>query len=260
MLRSIGPAGCIAVFVVIVASTGCADSPAADSAGGTPVAPEEAAGAAARLRAAAPPDVDAPIAGGVPLQAVTGLAVTPRGLIVGGVSPAEDLFWDAWFVPADGGPAQRLAPVDNLAGVDAGGAIWTTVVSEDESGEAAYEVRLSPADGSPARPLAPGLPPTFCADRVVPDGEGGRLLIGTERREDGVRAASVFAVGVAGAARRVARDPGPDSALVVGAALGPGALILDLLYAADRPSTIIKVAWPQERFNQPRASRALPLP
>src|SRR6266705_2103322 len=75
------------------------------------------------------------------------------GFVAGGVSPAEDRFWDAWFVPAGGGAAQRLAPVDNLAGVDAGGAVWTTVVSEDESGEVAYEIRLSPADGSPARPL-----------------------------------------------------------------------------------------------------------
>src|SRR5207247_1725663 len=139
-----GPAGCIVVFVVIFESFGCDDSPPADAAGWAPAAAAETARAAELLRAAAPPDIDARTVGDVPLQAVTGVAVAPRGLVVGGVSPADDRFWDAWFVPAGGGPARRLAPVDNLVGVDAGGAIWTTVVSEDESGEAAYEVRLSP--------------------------------------------------------------------------------------------------------------------
>src|SRR5512144_160174 len=112
MPRSLGPAGCIVVFVAIVESFGCADSPPADGAGWTPAAAEETARAAELVHAAGPPDVDARTVGDVPLQAVTGLAVAPGGLVVGGVSPADDRFWESWFVPAGGGPAQRLAPVD----------------------------------------------------------------------------------------------------------------------------------------------------
>jgi len=240
MMRWMGLAGCF--FGVAI---GCdSEAPPPGAVAWMPVPPQEIARAVALLDGAAPPDIDAQTLGDVPLQAVTGLAAAPGGLVVGGVSPTWDLFWDAWFVPSDGGPARRLAPVDNLVGVDAGGAIWTTIVSEDESGEVAYEVRLSPADGSPARLLSSDLPASFSADRAVPDGDGGRLLIGTERREDGVRAASVFSVGVAGAARRVARDPGPDSALILGAALAPDALYLDLQYTPDRPSTIAKLPRP----------------
>ena len=95
-------------------------------------------------------DADVETIDGVPLQAVTARAVSPYGLIVGGVSSEDDLFWDAWLVPGDGAPPRRLAPVDDLFAVDASGALWTTIVSEDDSGHVDYETRLSPADGSPS--------------------------------------------------------------------------------------------------------------
>ena len=80
------------------------------------------------------------------LSAVTGAAVSPDGVVVGGVSSEPDLFWDAWLIPSDDGSPRRLAPIgDRLVGVDAAGAVWTTVVSEDAQGVPAYEVRLSPA-------------------------------------------------------------------------------------------------------------------
>ena len=41
-----------------------------------------------------------------------------------------------------------------------------------------------------------------------------------------------------------ARDPVWGSALVVDAALAPGALNLDVVYDADRPSTIVRVPLP----------------
>jgi len=253
MLRSIGfTASLTTVFVVfVVASSGCDGSAPPGDAAWVPVGPEESARVSELIRGTERPDIDPP--GNVPLQAVTELATAPGGLVVGGISPADDLFWDAWFV-ADGGDddddddnddnrvMRRLAPVDKLVSVDAGGALWTTIVSEDESGNARYEVRLSPADGSPSVPLSSGLPPSFSAERIIADGNGTRLLIGTEQREDGVQAASVFAVAADGGARRIARDPERRSALVLGAAVTPDALYIALLYdAADAHPTIVKV-------------------
>jgi hypothetical protein len=87
---------------------------------------------------------------------VTGLAITSDGIVAGGVSPEDDLFWDAWVVPFDGESPRRLAPIGNaLVAVDASGAVWTTIIDLDASGNAVYEARLSPSDGSPSRPLAP---------------------------------------------------------------------------------------------------------
>jgi hypothetical protein len=156
----------VGLVAVVTVATGCGDlpPPPAD-------ATAEAGGDrvhfywATTLPDAARSDIwRRPLAGGgdvehvgiVPLQAVTGLAVSSDGIIAGGVSPDDDLFWDAWVVPFDGGSPRRLAPIGNaLVSVDASGALWTTITDFDASGNAAYEVRLSPSDGSPSRPLAP---------------------------------------------------------------------------------------------------------
>src|SRR6478752_5812373 len=98
MLRSILPAS--SLFIAVATAIGCADSSPLPSSAWTEVGPEEAARARAILDAAAPPEVD-PATLRVPLQAVTGLAVSPRGLVVGGVSPDGDTFWEAWAIPSD---------------------------------------------------------------------------------------------------------------------------------------------------------------
>ena len=87
----------------------------------------------------------------LPLSFVTGVAAAPDGLVVGGVSAAEDRFWDAWVIPFDGGAPRRLAPIGtNLISVDASGALWSTIVGEDEAGNPSVERHRSPTDGSPA--------------------------------------------------------------------------------------------------------------
>jgi len=237
MLRSILPV--VSLFACTVA-IGCDDPPSPGAFDWTPV--DETPAAAAILHGAAAPDVDVETIGDVPLESVTGLAASPHGLVVGGVSSAEDLFWDAWLVPSEGAPPRRLAPVDNLVAVDAGGALWTTIVSEDESGDAAHETRLSPADGAPSVLLSPDLPSDFAAERALADGAGGRLLIGSEARAGDTRL-SVFEVAADGTASRVARDPRPDPGLLLTAALTPDArsLYLEILYVADRPPTIVEV-------------------
>jgi hypothetical protein len=86
-------------------------------------------------------EADVEAIAGVPLQAVLGRAASPHGSIVAGVSSEDDLFWDAWVLPPDGSAPRRLAPVGgSLLSVDATGVRWA----------AAYEIWLSPADGSPA--------------------------------------------------------------------------------------------------------------
>jgi len=213
MSRSLAFAAGLLVFVVVVAAAPGCDGPSET-------------------------EVDAETIDGVPLQAVTGRARSPHGLVVGGVSSADDLFWDAWLVPGDGAPPRRLAPVDNLFAVDAGGALWTTIVSEDDSGHVDYETRLSPADGSPSLPLSRDLPPGFAPERAVADGSGGRLLIGSEPLDDGGRHLSVFSVAADGAARLVARDPSPGSGLVVSATLEPDGLDVEVLYDTGSPTTL----------------------
>ena len=60
------------------------------------------------------------------------------------------------MIPVDGGSPRRLAPIGtNLISVDASGALWSTIVGEDEAGNPSYELRLSPSDGSPSVPLSP---------------------------------------------------------------------------------------------------------
>jgi hypothetical protein len=195
---------------------------------------------AAPLGCDGPPETDADTEtiDGVPLQAVTARALSPHGLVVGGISSDDDLFWDAWLVPANGAPPCRLAPVDNLVSVDASGALWTTIVSEDDAGHIEYETRLSPADGSPSVPLSRELPPGFAAERAVVY-DGGHLLIGWE--PDGGPSLAVFAVTTGGAARRVYSDPSPFSPLVVRAALAPDGLEMDVLYDTIGPPTTVTV-------------------
>jgi hypothetical protein len=237
--------GSAAGLVIVVASLGCAETAPAGDGAWQPAAPEEVARAIAMLRGAELDDRDGQTFGGVPLQAVTALAMSPRGLVVGGVSSADDLFWDAWLVPDGGGPVRRLAPIgNNLIGADASGVLWTAIVGEDESGNAAYEVRLSPADGGPSVSLASDLPATFAAERALADDDGGHLLVGVERLEDGSRHASVFAVTTDGTVWRVAADPGSDSPFVLNAVRAPGALYVEILYGDDTVPTIVKVPRP----------------
>jgi hypothetical protein len=89
----------------------------------------------------------------LPLSTVTGVAASPHGTVVAGVSGREDLFWDAWLVPAGGGQPRRLAPIGlTLLEVNASGALWTTIAGFDAPGEPRYDLWLSPADGTEARP------------------------------------------------------------------------------------------------------------
>ena len=126
-------------------------------------------------------------------------------------------------------------------GVDAAGAVWTTVVSEDAQGVPAYEVRLSPADGSAAVLLSPDLPADFSADRSVADGRGGHLLIGTRDRGDGEARLSAFAVDDRGRARSLACPQVMASPIILNAALAAGALHIEVQFAADGPPAIVTV-------------------
>jgi len=233
MRRSIG-AG-VSLVAVTAAIAGCDDEPPPACAAGwlTPgdesMFPEDDG------------DVSVEPLRAVPIQAVTGRAASAYGMIVGGVSSRDDLFWDAWVVPPDGDPPRPLAPIgDALVSIDGSGALWTTIVSEDASGAAAYEVRVSPPDGSPSLPLSPDLPPQFHAEHAVTARDGDRLLAGTETR-DGTARAFVYSVAPNGAATRLACDPRADSPLILEARLAPDALHLLVQYA-DGPPTTARVA------------------
>jgi hypothetical protein len=177
----------------------------------------------------------------LPLQAVTAVAASPHGTVVAGVSSAPELFWDAWVIPAGGGPPRRLAPIGlALVGVDAAGALWTSITGVDAAENTTYETWLSPSDGSPAVPLSVELPAGFSAERAVADGLGGHLLVGPETI-DGEAHLSVFAVGAGGAATRVALDPISGSPLVLDATLAAGALRLVVQSSCDGPETIVSV-------------------
>jgi hypothetical protein len=183
---------------------------------------------------------DAEPSAALPLSAVTGVARSARGLIVGGVSRDLELFWDAWVVPLDGAAPRRLAPVGNdLVAIDASGALWTAITDYGASGEPSYQAWLSPADGSPAVLVSPALPPEFLAERAVADGAGGWLLAGSDG-PGAQRHAAVYAVAAGGAVRRVASDPGAPP-LFLDAALGEDALYLTVQHAPDGPAAIVEV-------------------
>ena len=203
-----------------------------------------------RLRAQDLREIDLQAIADLPLSAVTGTAMSGEGIVVGGVSSAPDLFWDAWLIPVDDGTPLQLAAIgDRLLAVDGDGAVWTTVVSEDGSGHAAYAVRLSPSDGAPSVLLSSDLPAGFSADRSVTDQRGGRLLIGTEER-DGSSRLAVFAVDAGGQARRLACPPTRDSPLVLSADLGANALVVEVQYAASEPPTVVTVPITEDPQNQ----------
>ena len=177
----------------------------------------------------------------LPLSAVTGTAASSDGIVAGGVSAEAERFWDAWLIPFDGAPARRLAPIgDRLVSVDADGALWTGVATEDESGAATFEIRLSPADGSPSVLLSPELPDAFSADRALAAADGGRLLIGTEG-PDGAAHLAAFAIDANGHARRLPCPTSAASPLVVGAVLAAGSIQIEVLYAADEPTKVVSV-------------------
>jgi hypothetical protein len=177
----------------------------------------------------------------VPLSAVTGLAASPHGVVVAGISAEPERFWDAWVVPysATGSP-RRLAPVGlTLLSVGASGVLWATSTSFDPSEPGRYQVWLSPSDGAPSVLLSSDLPPSFGAERAVEDSAGGWLLAGSEALADGATHGSVFAVDAQGTARRVASDPTPEAPLISNLTLAPNALYLTVYYSPDGPPIIV---------------------
>jgi hypothetical protein len=226
------------LVVLAAAAAGCGAPPAGWNVVGPAATDDDTAGL----------DTVAWSDGRVPLSAITGLAASPHGLVVGGVSAEADRFWDAWVVPYDTTESpRRLAPVGlTLLSVAASGALWATSASMDPSaGTPEHEVRLSPSDGSPSVLLSPELPSAFSAERAVADGAGGWLLVGSQALADGATHASVFAVDAQGTARRVASDPTPDAPLVSSLTLAPDALYLTVYYSSDGlPMTVMTPRWP----------------
>ena len=139
------------------------------------------------------------------------------------------------------GAPRRLDPILYwLASVDASGAIWTALTGSRAGVQQTYEVRISPADGSPARPLSPGLPLDLSADRAVPDGAGGHLLSGLEVFSDSTTHRTVFAVAADGTSTRLGCDPSPDLPYIQSAAVAPDAVYLAVNYS-NSGWTVVKV-------------------
>ena len=136
--------------------------------------------------------------GSVPISVSSGAAIVSDGLLVGGhATEGTETTWAAQV--ATGGASRSLAPITyRLAGVDAGGAVWTAAPDIRSQTDQRFEVMLSPVDGSPARLLSPDLPVEFAADWSIPDGSGGRFISGLERFDD----LSTHVVGVRGGRRR----------------------------------------------------------
>ena len=163
--------------------------------------------------------------GTVPIRSSRGAAIVSDGLLVGGNAPeGTGADWGAHV--ATGGASRALAPITYwLAGVDAGGAVWSAATDLRSQTDQRFEIMLSPADGSPARPLSSELPVEFAAKWSIPDGSGGRFISGIEMFDDLSTHISVFAVDADGAAVRLACAPSSDITFISSSAVAPDAPI-----------------------------------
>jgi len=174
-------------------------------------------------RSGGAPEALAPL----PLQNVSNLVALSDGVLVEGTQPlGAGGTWNALVAPFGGGNPQPLDPIGyQFVSVDSGGAIWTAFTGAPDALDETFQVRISPADGSPATPLSPELPIGFLADWGSPDGQGGRLLSGNEIFDDLLIHREVFLVGADGSATRLACNPSNDVTY-----LGAGAVSPDALY------------------------------
>jgi hypothetical protein len=176
-----------------------------------------------------------PLAGGpvesvgeVPVRNGDGMALTSDGLLLSGWY--GDSQTGAFLLPRAGGPSRVLdrdPEFWRFVGMDSGGVLWTQVVSKNAEENTTLPIELSPADGSPHRPLSRELPDGFVFPLwSYPDGQGGRFLFGEEVFDDNSTHPSVFFVAADGRATRLACEPTRHVVYTHGLALSPEALFM----------------------------------
>jgi hypothetical protein len=179
--------------------------------------------------------------GSFPLQYVSSLVALSDGVLLEGWNaPGGSGTWNALVAPGGGDP-RPLDPIEyEPVSVDSGGVIWTAPTGARDGLDETFQVRISPANGSPATPLSAELPIGFSADWGSPDGEGGRILSGNEIFDDLLIHREVFLVAADGSATRLACNPSNDATYLGTGAVSPDAVYLNL-YDLKNGWVIVKV-------------------
>ena len=144
------------------------------------------------------------------------------------------LFGIADAVPLAGGaPRALLAPMataqgaGSLSGVDASGAYWQQLRAGAPSSDDAWDIFLSPVDGSAATEFWQGLPDHTSPERILPDGDGGWIVVADQMFDDQQFHTTVWALAAdRRTAKRLGCSPGLNTEVRVAPAVAPDAVYL----------------------------------
>jgi hypothetical protein len=113
------------------------------------------------------------------------IAVSSDSVVLGSVLGVADA------VPLAGGAPRALAVptaiaqgAGSLGGVDGSGVYWQQLRAGVPSSDDAWDILLSPADGSPAMEFWQGLADHTAPDRILSDGAGGWIVIADQMFDD----------------------------------------------------------------------------
>jgi hypothetical protein len=168
-----------------------------------------------------------------------GIAVSDDAVLVG------DDFGSSGAVPLDGSAPRMLAAAvtspatgdASLATIDKSGAYWSVFPTANDD----FELILSPADGSPARPFWK----SHDADvgKMWSDGNGGWVAYGLQTFDDLVAHAVIWMVDAQGTATRLGCSPGDGMASWVRV---PGAVAPDAIYVITL--NLLAATWEIDRI------------
>jgi hypothetical protein len=138
--------------------------------------------------------------GGTPTMLATVPATTPMGtddLGFSAIATSSDtvvlgsILGLADAVPLAGGAPRPLAlpmlvaqGAGSLTGVDGTGAYWHQLRAGVPSSDDAWDILLSPVDGSAAMAFWQGLPDHTSPERILPDGAGGWIVVADQMFDD----------------------------------------------------------------------------
>jgi hypothetical protein len=185
----------------------------------------------------------APKTGGTPVMLASVPAVPPMGTHDLGFSAIAvnsdtvvlgSVFGIADAVPLAGGAPRALAVsmvtaqgAGSLSGVDGSGAYWQQLRAGAPSSDDAWDILLSPVDGSAAKEFWQGLPNHTSPERILPDGSGGWIVVAAQMFDDQQFHTTVWALAAdRRTAKRLACSPDLNASVRVAPAVAPDAVYL----------------------------------
>ena len=157
-----------------------------------------------------------------------GMALGQNAVVLGGIG-------NAWAVPLDGSPTQQLTGGGEFfAGVDGLGAYYTQIGADPNN----PQLLLSPIGGGPVQVFWPSMPAGAGPSNVWSDGQGGWVVAGGQKLDDGFFHLAVWLIDAGGNGRLAACDPSADDSAgaffpTIAPAIAPDAVYLVSGYLRD---------------------------